>query len=257
MEFPQHFQTSGEGVPFVFQHGLASHVAQPQALLGGLPHTKLISMDCPGHGQSSLDAEETLSFQRYTDQVIRLLDFLGIERAVWGGISMGSGIAINAALRFPERVQSLVLVRPAWLDSPSPPNLEILLTAADLIPEKEGLEQFNNLDFMRELHQELPKAAQSILGVFAASQSAEMPRVLRSMIMDRPFGDLNEIQKIKVPCLLIANDDDPLHPFETAEKIGRAIEASELTKVTSRYVDGVKHQNEVRQLVEQFLGEAS
>ena len=49
-----------------------------------------------------------------------MLNHLGLTRAVVGGISMGAGMALNAATRYPERVAGLVLARPAWLDRPMP-----------------------------------------------------------------------------------------------------------------------------------------
>ena len=256
MKISLHFQRSGEGTPFVFQHGLAAQLAQPQALLADLPGRQLISMDCPGHGQAPIGADDVLSFDAYADGVLRLLDRLQIERAIWGGISMGSGIALNVALRFPERVQALVLVRPAWLDFSTPENLKILLDAAELMPSETGLEQFNSLNYMRELDQLLPKAAQSIRGVFAPTQNDQLPRVLRSMINDCPFKSISDLSRVQVPCLIVGNDDDPLHPFEFSESIHSAMEGSQLAKVTSRYVDDSVHRHELRLAVEAFLAEA-
>lgn len=249
----QHFQCSGTGTAFVFQHGLAAQLAQPQALLADLPGHQLISLDCPGHGQAPLRPEDVLSFDAFASNVIRLLDHLQIEKAIWGGISMGAGIALNAALRFPDRVQALVLVRPAWLDFPTPENLEILLQAAELIPNENGLEQFNNLDFMCELDKSLPKAAQSIRGVFASTQNAELPRILESMIHDRPFHRMDDLARVQFPSMVLGNDDDPLHPFDFSQKIHKRIEGSQLVKVTSRYVDDSLHRHELRSAVESFL----
>ena len=62
-----------------------------------------------------------------------------------GGISLGSAVAVNVALRYPERVLGLVLSRPAWIDRPLPENVQLYSTIADLLQSvgaKEGLERF-------------------------------------------------------------------------------------------------------------------
>jgi pimeloyl-ACP methyl ester carboxylesterase len=247
------YKRSGTGRPFVFQHGLGSNLLQPQSLLSNLSGVELISMDCPGHGQSSLDTSVIPSFDYYTDKLVALLDQLGIKKAIFGGISMGAGISINMALRYPERVEALILVRPAWLDKISPQNLEILIDAAEKMQQAGGQEEFEQLAAFQVVQKSLPKAANSILGVFAKTQRTEIPTVLESMVRDCPFSDINQLNKLKQPCLVLGNEDDPLHPFEMAKIIQQYVKNSQLEKVISRYIDNEKHQIEVNQVITKFI----
>lgn len=247
------YQESGSGKPFHFQHGLGSHLLQPQSLLAGLDGVRLLSMDCPGHGQAMLPADTLPSFDFYADQLVALMDQLDIDQALFGGISMGAGISTNIALRYPDRVRGLVLVRPAWLDQKTPDNLAILVDAAQWIGKDNGLERFcESADFVA-IQQRLPKAAQSILGVFAETQRPEIPTVLKAMVNDAPFADLNALQNIDVPCLLIGNEDDPLHPYEMAEVMHQKINNSKIIKVPSRYLDDKQHREVVHQNVTKFI----
>ncbi len=255
MQSELNYTILGEGEPFVFQHGLGSDLNQPQNLLGELQGIRLISMDCPGHGASALDDVPPPSFQYYADRLLHLLNELAVERAIFGGISMGSGIALNIALRFPEKVKGLVLVRPAWLDSSSPENLSILLEAAQWIGKENGKTHFEqNADFQK-IQKLLPKAAASILGVFAPTQRAEIPLVLEKMVNDRPFTSLEALTKIKQPCLIIGNENDPLHPFEMAEKIHQYIAGSELIKVPSRYKNDIEHRKVINRIVSKYIND--
>ena len=253
MEEIPNFATRGTGFPFVFQHGLGSRIAQPQSLLDGLEMFTLISVDCPGHGQSPLPPASLPSFDRYTDQVTGVLDQLQIESAFWGGISMGAGISLNAALRFQDRVEALVLVRPAWLDKENPANLKILIEAAELIPVDGGREKFEKSQQFTSIRNSLPDAARSVLGVFAPEQRKELPLVLRSMVGDRPFESKAQLEHLQLPVLVIGNDDDPLHPFAMAEELSEAIPGSRLEKVVSRYVNNQEHGRQVREIVSNFL----
>ena len=172
MQKPLHYRSTGNDLPLFFQHGLGSNLDQAFRLLGDLADVQLISMDCPGHGGAPLPEGLMPSFDYYTDELLRLMSSLGIDRAVFGGISMGSGIALNMALNYPDKVKGLVLVRPAWLDAINPENLALLLEAADRIPLHNGLDEFEQLPEFKQIKEQLPKAAQSILGVFCSYTKA-------------------------------------------------------------------------------------
>lgn len=247
------YKSAGEGIPFHFQHGLGSNLAQPQGLLAGLKGVRLISMDCPGHGSAPLAPSMRPSFAYYADQLTRMMDQLELSKAIFGGISMGAGISTYMAINHPERVRGLVLIRPAWLDAGSPDNLKILLTAADYIDSDKGLEGFKAEEEFQSIEQNVPNAAQSVLGVFADTQRPEISTVLRAMVQDHPFDDISLLDKISVPTLVIGNEDDPLHPYAMAEAMHEHIPNSHLEKVISRYIDDAQHRQLVYKTVSKFI----
>ena len=243
----------GEGLPVVFQHGLTANIEQTAALLQDMPGIHLVSIDCPGHGKSKLSAGYQPSFHNYADEVVGLMDRQGIAKAVFGGISMGSGISINIALRYPHRVLGLILVRPAWLDRVNPENLQVLLTAAKFMGKTGGKEEFRSMQDFLDI--EPPAAAQSVLGVFSPDQQPGLAQVIRAMVGDRPFSKMEQLGEIDVPTLVIGNDQDPLHPYAMAEKIQQTIPGSVLRKVTSRYIADPLHTTQVRKSIQEFLKE--
>ena len=248
-----HHLISGSGQAFIFQHGLGSQVSQPQNLLSGLQDIQLISMDCPGHGQSPLPDGVIPSFNYYADQLVELLDEIQVKKAIFGGISMGAGIAVNMALRYPDRVQGMVLIRPAWLAEKYPGNLKILLTAAQYMQNGGGKGPFEQLEDFQAIARPLPKAGSSVLGVFSATQRPEIATVLKAMVGDAPFETLDSLAHIKQPCLIIGNENDPLHPLQIAESWHRALPYSQLFTVISRYVDNDQHSQSIHQIVSNFI----
>ena len=210
-------------------------------------------MDCPGHGDTPLRLGNPPSFNFYADEIIRLMSHLKIEKAIFGGISMGAGIAINIALRYPEKVAGLVLVRPAWLDKGNPENLMILKSAAKFIGKRNDRAKFEKNNEYQHIKGHLKSAATSIMGVFSDTQQTAIPMVLKSMVSDAPFKDMADLKKIKQPCLVFGNDDDPLHPFEMAKVIHQHIKSSHLEKVTSRYIGNRPHKEEVNEGVANFI----
>ncbi len=253
MHFPFHYQTSGAGFPFVFQHGLGGNLEQAQSLLAGLENVYLISMDCRGHGKTPFDPAFPPSFNQYADDLIRLFDHLGIGRAIAGGISMGAGIALNLAVRYPHRVLALVLVRPAWLDRPNPPNLTILSDLADFAGTPSGMERFQSTPAFRKLQKELPNAAQSVLGQFSREQGEYTSVVLKRMVQDVPVPDLQLLESVRLPCLILTGEQDPLHPLEFGTLLNSRLHQSRLELVASRYLDEVVHANQVRKYVRKFM----
>lgn len=249
------YKISGEGYPFIFQHGLGSNLAQAQSLLGGQDNVQLISMDCPGHGNTPLRLGNPPSFNFYTDEVIRLMEYLNIEKAIFGGISMGAGISMNMALRYPEKVAGLVLVRPAWLEKGNPENLQLLKEAAKFIGKRSAKAKFEKNKAYQNIKGILRTAATSIMGLFSDTQQTAIPTVLKCMVNDSPFQKMEDLTQITQSCLVFGNDDDPLHPFEMAEIIHQHIKGSQLQKVTSRYIGDRPHKKEVNLAVRKFLDE--
>ncbi len=252
MTFKHNSFSEGHGFPLVFQHGLTANMNQIFGLLGGLPDVQLCGIDCPGHGQSHLGNFHP-SFDNYADEVIKYMNHFGIDSSIIGGLSMGSGIAINMALRYPERVKGLILHRPAWLATADPQNLMILKEAIPFMDKTNGASLFTANAAFQTINNQLPTAAKSIMDIFSNSQQRQLPVVIEHMVGDAPFNSIDELDNINVPCLVLGNEDDPLHPYEMAEVIHQKIEGSSLKKITSRYIDGNLHRTQLRGHISNFI----
>ncbi len=102
----------GAGRPLVMIHGgLADHRAALWRTAPVVDRLHLITPDLRGCGRSVAYGPQ--SWDRLGDDVAALLDHLGLERAVVGGVSAGCGVAANFALRHRGRVAGLLFVTPA------------------------------------------------------------------------------------------------------------------------------------------------
>jgi pimeloyl-ACP methyl ester carboxylesterase len=183
------------------------------------------------------------------------MDHLEIDRALFGGISMGAGISLYIALRYPERVAGLILVRPAWLARGNPANLEILKDLVGYLDMPDGEARFAQTAPFRQIQDALPQAAASIAGMFSRQQQAATHRILTHLVADAPIPEMESLAGISQPSLILGNQDDPLHPLEIAMEIAAVIPHSKMKTVTSRYVDAAKHRQEIRAHVLTFLTE--
>ena len=110
-----HWEENGAGPPIVLIHGFASHLARNwrdtkwMEVLAGAGF-RAIAYDQRGHGESTkLYDPARYALTRLADDVIAVLDAAGADRGVLMGYSMGSRVALEAALRNPGRVGALVL----------------------------------------------------------------------------------------------------------------------------------------------------
>ncbi len=106
-----HYEDSGgSGTPLVLSHGFLMHGAmfdhQAEALAG---RHRVITWDQRGHGRT-VSTAEAFSYWDSADDLAALLDDVGVERAVVGGMSQGGFVSVRFALSYPTRTAGLVLI---------------------------------------------------------------------------------------------------------------------------------------------------
>lgn len=257
-----HFRSEGQGVPVVWQHGLGSDVDQTFALLEpGLEQElsgfQFVGFDARAHGRTHpLGDPKKIGIAATADDLRDFLDNRKIDRAVIGGISMGAAIALNFALRYPERLLGLIFSRPAWLDRPHPENLRIFTHISQYILKYgsvKGLEEFRRTPEYERLARESPDCAQVVVNHFEFPRAEECVIRLERIPHDAPSHDRSEWKTLGVPTLVLANQQDPIHPWDFAETLAGQIPGAVLREVTAKSVDVDRHAEDVRRHIGEFL----
>src|SRR5262249_42143215 len=197
--------------------------------------------------------------------LVALLDHLGLERAIIGGISMGAGVALNVAVRYSERVAGLVLSRPAWLDGPMPPGsvaryaaIARLLRAVGAAGDRDqalrqALAEFEASDDYQGLLASSPDTAQSLRGQLTNARAVAAVARLERLPADRPLADLRAAAAIRGPALVLAHQQDPIHRFAFGEKLAGAIPGARMVELTPKSSARERHTAEVQGCLETFL----
>ncbi len=95
--------------PILFDSKLSRGLARALAARGN----RVVLLDLLGHGQSEKPVQPSAHrMDLYAQHVLALLDELGVDQAVLGGISLGTNVSLLAAAQAPERVRGLVLEMP-------------------------------------------------------------------------------------------------------------------------------------------------
>lgn len=252
-----YYQDIGDGLPFIFQHGLGGDVDQPFGLLTPPAGTRLLAFDFRGHGQTQpLGNPSHFTIEGFATDLRTFLDHLSIQSAVVGGISLGAAVALNFALRFSHRVAGLVLSRPAWLDRRAPANLAIYSIIATLLREQgsaQGLDTFLATPQYAQIFSDSPDAAASLVGQFKNPRAVEALIRLERLPRCAPIDQLSQCSSFDKPVLVMANRKDPIHPYHYGETLAAAFPKAIFRELTPKSINKAQHAVDVQRYLDLFL----
>jgi pimeloyl-ACP methyl ester carboxylesterase len=106
-----YYEVHGSGDPVVLLHGSFMTITNNWTRwIGELSKTrKVIAVEMQGHGRTA-DIKRDFSYENLADDVAALLDHLKIPSADLIGYSMGGGVAMQCAIRHPEKVRKVVSI---------------------------------------------------------------------------------------------------------------------------------------------------
>ena len=219
-----YYETCGEGEPVVLISGLGSPMLSWETQIPIYStNYKVIAFDNRGIGRSEV-TEPGFTISDMADDIIGLLDNLGIETATFIGKSMGGMITQRIGIKYPERVNKLVIgCSAASMDEVG----NLLLRGGREVASKAGMKAVwitglfygytrsyieNNIDIIKGFIDVMPDHdEQQLKGYMGQSYACE------------DHYSLDEIDHIKAPTLVMYGDKDlimsPKKSLEMAEKI--------------------------------------
>lgn len=254
------FRSNQEGMPLVLQHGLG---ADPLQTVNVVPlngtHCHYL-MHCRGHGASEAGPVDHFSIATFADDLIAFIDQHIQAPCVVGGISMGAAISLRVAIKRPDLVSALILARPAWFTDPAPENLKPLIEVGNLMATQdigEAKKLFLASPSASILQQSAPGNLTSLLNMFDRTPQTVTAELLRRIANDGPDVTVAEIANIKVPTLIIANDQDHVHPVLLADELAATIPGAIRVNITPKTVDEGAYVSDFSGALDQFLKDLS
>jgi pimeloyl-ACP methyl ester carboxylesterase len=250
------YESAGEGMPVLWQHGLGADRKQPAEVFPSIAGVRRITLECRGHGESCLGDPERVSIAGFAEDALALLDHLHVAKAVVGGISLGAAIALRLAVFHPDRISALILARPAWVDGPSletmAPYLEVATLLRDFGPEQ-GAQRFAQSPLLRRVGAVSPDNAQSLESFFTRPDPNSTILLLSKIAQDSP--DIGgAFDRVVAPTLIVANDQDFVHPVAYAWELHAVLPNAELRLITSKTMDRQAYIAQFRAVLGAFLG---
>jgi len=237
------YETVGEGMPFVLLHGilLDAHINRELATRFAVEGYRVILLDLLGHGRSDKSSDpKDHRADFYADQVIGLLDHLGIEQAMVGGVSLGCIVSLHVAAKAPQRVAGLFLEMPVmeWSAPWAAVMLSPMLVAARFL--RAGYvpltRMMRKLPRPHELKREWLASIMNTLSLDPPVVAAILHGVLVGPIVPSERQRLN----MNMPALVIGHTRDKLHEFRDAHVLSeqlpnaRLLEARHILELRTR-----------------------
>lgn len=212
-----------EGPLLVYIHGLLLDSDLNRGIAAALAAhgNQVVLLDLLGHGRSDRPTHATdYRIDSYAEQVIALLDELGAESAVLGGISLGANVSLFAASQHPERVTGLILEMPVleW----AVPSAALIFSPMLLLAHYAR----TPMGWLGAALNRLPATPFDALNslIHAGAQSPDvMSAVLHGVLVGPVAPTLEARRAITAPTLVVAHRYDLIHPFNDADNLLRQL----------------------------------
>ncbi|MEJ1202106.1 MULTISPECIES: alpha/beta fold hydrolase [unclassified Streptomyces] len=220
------------GLPILLIHGHPFNrtLWAPQVTALTEAGYRVVTPDLRGYGRSSVSTGKVL-LADFADDLAELLDHLGIERAVVGGVSMGGQIAMELQLRHPGRVRALVLS-----DTSAPAETAEGRRFRNRLADRllaEGMDGYAHevIDKMLAAYNvtAMPDVAARVLEMMCATDPRGAAAALRGRAERPDYRDV--LAAVEVPVLIVVGADDVYTPVAEAESIRRLVPHSTLAVI--------------------------
>ena len=228
------FDEIGEGTEVVvYLHGLLLDSEINRGIARALAEggRRVLLLDLLGHGRSDQPRHASeYRIDRYAHQVVGLLDHLGVDEAVLGGVSLGANVSLFAATEHPERVRGLILEMPVleWAVPAAALTFAPLLLAAHYGRRV--------MELSAGLVSHLPRTPFGPLNsvIRSGAMAPEvMAAVLHGILVGPVAPTVEQRRAIEAPALILAHRNDLIHPFSDAENLARQLPAARLVRSMS------------------------
>lgn len=234
-----HYKIAGQGRPaMILLHGLAASIFSWREVMVPLAeHGTVVAFDRPAFGLTSRPlagqwlGRNPYSQEAQADLTVALMDHLGIEKAVLIGNSLGGMVAALTALRYPERVERLVLVDPAVYLPDPPVWLRRLVRTAQLRHLGPLLARWlagrRDSVIRLVLHDQTKASPELLAGYLKPTQVKHWDRALWEFVMAaQPVHLPQRLHLIQQPTLVVTGDDDRViltrHTMRLADRLSQA-----------------------------------
>jgi 3-oxoadipate enol-lactonase len=248
----------GNGLPIVLIHGLfLDHTAFESQIKAFADRYRIIAIDIHGHGASA-ELDRSMSLDEMAEDYFDLVQQLGIQQAIWGGVSLGGMTSLRIAIRYPEAVLGLLLL-----------NTNAGKGAGKKVPSVAGLNAPLTMRFL--WHTQFLKMKVLQAGLFGRTTLETKPDLQRIWVEKmQPISSksmknmveavlsassiLEQLSAIEVPTIIAGGAEDTALPMSASRDIHEKIGNSILVKIPQcGHSSPVEQPEKVTELLDRLL----
>lgn len=188
---------------------------------------RVINIDYRGHGQSST-VEGPFDLYDLIDDTTAILDELGIEGAIWAGLSTGGFVALRAALTIPERVRAIVVADASAAAESFYPKFKYraLGLGARLVGMRPFVPAVAPIMFGQTTLNENPDLVEEWTPELLSMDLTSLLSFLEAIVTRDSL--LDRLGEIQVPALIVVGEEDRAQPVPRAQQIADGIPGARL-----------------------------
>ncbi|WP_411137751.1 alpha/beta fold hydrolase [Streptomyces sp. C10] len=249
------YEDEGSGEPLVLVHGhpFDRSMWRPQTEHFSRAGWRVIAPDLRGYGESTV-VPGTTPLETFARDLLALLDGLGIERFVLGGLSMGGQIVMECYRLFPERIRGLVLADTFAAAETEEGRTARQDMAARLL--REGMAGYAQevLDKMVSPHTlaHRPEVGGHVLAMMTAAPPEGAAAALRGRAERPDYTHL--LSQISVPALVVVGTEDAYTPVSDARDIHARVPDATLAVIEQAgHMPNLERPDEFNAVLAEFL----
>ncbi len=223
-----HFSVSGEGPPLVLTHSFLCSGDMWAPVIPELDRRfRVINVDLRGHGSSG-PWRNSWTIWDLAEDVVAVLDELQLASAHWCGLSIGGMLSMRAALRWPDRVDSLMILDSAAGVDGFFRRLELssMGAVAGLCGFRPLRNQVAKNMFGKTTLRSRTELVRQWTDRWAMLDVPSMLVGLRALV--RRESILPELSRVKKPTVVLVGEEDAAQPVARSVEIQEAIDGSRL-----------------------------
>jgi 3-oxoadipate enol-lactonase len=244
------YDDKGTGQPLVLIHGhpFDRTMWRPQLEHFSRTH-RVITPDLRGYGESTV-VPGTTTLEVFAQDIADLLDRLGVDGIVLGGLSMGGQIVMEFHRLFPRRIKALLLAD-TFPGAETPEGKQARNDMADRIL-REGMEPYADEVIWKMVAPYNQHAAGHVLKMMRNTAPEGAAAALRGRA-ERP-DYVGMLPEISVPTLVVVGKDDEYTPVSEAERMRDLIPGARLEVIDgAAHLPNLERQTEFDQAFQHFL----
>lgn len=238
-----HYEDAGKGPAILFTHGFGATLRMFDPQVEALCSThRIIRWSMRGHGETvSPDDPAAYSDEAAVGDMKALLDSLGVEQAVFAGMSLGGNMSMAFRIKYPERVRAFVLIDTG-------PGFKREEPRARWNDYAEGVAQALETGGSAAVLQSTETSTSKHRSIDALAMAA------RGMMKQHGTYIIDSLKTIDVPTLILVGADD--HAFLAAAEVM----AAKIPHATKHIIPDAGHASNMDQpaivnnLLREFLG---
>ena len=253
-----YYDEAGSGAPLVLVMGLSGDLQGWALTAPALArHFRVITYDNRGAGRTSAP-DRPYSIAGMADDLAALLDALNIQKAHILGFSMGGYIAQEFALKYPGRVDRLILLSTA-------PGIDgygraVLGSWVDIQRSNMSREQVVRTRapylYTAALLDDDERSERSIQNSVSNPHAQQDHAFIRQAQAILGFDATARLGNLKADTLVLTGKDDILVPPRNSEKLNKLIPGSKLKVLDGAHLGCIEYPNEYNAAILEFLGVA-